>query len=450
MDLSNNFILKDAIIIDVEGETTFKGAIEVDHGYIKNIFFEDSDLPSEKETVDAEGKYIIPGLIDMHCHIKEDFAAQFVASGVTTVRNTAGNVFQLKKLIESPIDAPTPRVYSADRMIDGPPGLWGPTSFGNFVTDDPVEGRKEVKRQKDAGAKFIKVYGWISKEVMEAVVSEADKFGLEVSCDLIHSSQVNALDAAEIGVKWFEHASGFIQAIYPDWNPSAKQEEWDKIDWKHPDKDKIKELCMQMLQYNVNLCPTLIIFDQIDQLPDYWHPENAVAEATERKGWLKDHWLAMAKEHGDALKKQLGTQNQFIKDIAKTYADLGGTVVTGTDTPGGVWTLPGMGLHRELELFVEIEFTEMEALQAATVKAAKSIKMKDIGTIKEGNIADIVILNKNPLEDIEHTKDIDKVIKGGRIYCQEEILEKIPSEEYLDGEREKFMAEAEKMMGANS
>ena len=207
---------------------------------------------------------------------------------------------------------------------------------------------------------------------------------------------------------------------------------------------------MQMLHYNVKLCPTLVIVDQIDQLPNYWHPSNIVTETIERVGSLKDYWLTNSQEYGDALKKQLGNQIQFIKDIAKTYADLGGTVVTGTDTPGGVWTLPGMALHRELELFVEIGFTEMEALQAATSKAANSIKMKDIGMIKEGYIADMVILNKNPLEDIQHTKDIDRVIKGGRIYTQEEILEKIPSEEYLNREREKFMAEYEKMMEAIS
>lgn len=450
MNHLKNFIMKNATIIDVEGENTFKGAIEVDHGSIKNIFMDDSDLPRDKEIIDVEGKYIIPGLIDMHCHIQEGFAPQFVASGVTTVRNTAGNVFQLKKLIESPIDAPTPRVYAADRMIDGPPGLWGPNSYGNFVTDDPMEGIKEVKRQKDAGAKFIKIYGWISKEVMKAVVSEADKYGLEVSCDLIHATKVNALDAAKAGVKWFEHASGFIQAIYPNWYPSAEQEEFDKIDWKHPDKEKIKEICMQMIQYNVNLCPTLVIFDQVDRLPNYWHPTNVVAETIEREGGLKELWSTMAEGHAEALKKQLGTQTQFIKDIAKTYADLGGTVVTGTDTPGGVWTLPGMALHRELELFVEIGFTEMEALQAATVKAAHSIEMKDIGTIKEGAIADMVILNKNPLEDIRHTKDIHRVIKGGRMYTQEEILGEIPSKEYLEREQEKFMAQFEEMMESNS
>ena len=150
------------------------------------------------------------------------------------------------------------------------------------------------------------------------------------------------------------------------------------------------------------------------------------------------------------LTKHLVTPTQFINDTATTAADFGVTVVTGTDTPGGVWTLPGMGLHRELELFVEIGFTEMEALQAATIKAANSINLKDIGAIKEGNIADMVILNKNPLEDIQHTKEIDRVIKGGRIYTQEEILEKIPSDEYLEREQEKFMAEYEKMMAANS
>lgn len=450
MNLSKKFILKGATIIDVERGKSYRGAIEINEGYIKDIFLEDCDFPSEIETIDVKGKYIIPGLIDMHCHIKEDFAPQFVASGVTSVRNTAGNVFELKNLIESPIDSPRPRVYSADRMIDGPPGLWGPTSHGNFVTDNPNEGRKEVQRQKNAGAKFIKAYGWISKEVLEAVVSEANKYGLEVSCDLIHASQLNALDAAKIGVKWFEHASGFIQSMYPDWYPMAEQEVWDEIDWKRPNKDKIKEVCMQMLAYNVKLCPTLVIFDQIDQLPNYWHPSNAVTETIERGGWLKDYWMTNSEEYKDALKKQLGTQTQFVKDIAKTYADLGGTVVTGTDTPGGVWTFPGMALHRELELFVEIGFTEMEALQAATIKAAKAIKMKDIGIVKEGNIADLVILNKNPLEDIQHTRDINRVIKGGRIYTQGEILEKIPNEEYLDEERKKFMAEFEQLMESHS
>lgn len=449
MSKAKHFLLKNIMIVDVEEGTLFQGAIEINHGFIHNVFSEEDDVPTSIETIDMEGKYMIPGLIDMHCHIKEDFAPHFVASGVTTVRNTAGNVMQIKNLIEAPMDAPTPRVYSADRMIDGPPGLWGETGIANFVTDDPALARKEVRRQKDAGAQFIKIYGWISKAVMEAVVSEANTYDLEVSCDLIHASKVTALDAAKAGVTWFEHASGFIQSIYLDWYPLAEQKAWEKVNWDYPDEEKIQALCMEMLKYNVKLCPTLIIFDQISQLPNYWHPANKVAEAIENNGELKDQWLTLAKEHTEALKAQLGIQTAFIKLIAKTYADLGGTVVAGTDTPGGVWTLPGMGLHRELELLVEIGFTEVEALQAATIKAAESIKMTDVGEIRAGNVADMVILNNNPLEDIRYTQDIDYVIKGGHMYTQADILEDIPSEAYLQEEHHKFMKVYEEMLKDN-
>src|SRR5690625_7380251 len=82
------------------------------------------------------------------------------------------------------------------------------------------EGSKKAKR---SWCSIHKNYGWISKAVMEAVVSEANTYDLEVSCDLIHASKVTALDAAEAGVTWFEHASGFIQSIYPDWYPLAEQ-----------------------------------------------------------------------------------------------------------------------------------------------------------------------------------------------------------------------------------
>src|SRR5690606_24075374 len=129
--------------------------------------------------------------------------------------------------------------------------------------------------------------------------------------------------------------------------------------------------------------------------------------------------------------------------IAKTYFGMGGTVVAGSDSPGLLYTYPGMALHRELELFVEIGFSEMEALKAATVNAAKSINLDDIGSITEGKIADLVILNQNPLKNIEHTQDINKIIKGGKIYNQEEILSKAPSEAEVMEAMGKFMKEWE-------
>lgn len=432
----NNYILINANIIDVEGGGKFKGSLEIEGHFIKRIYFADETLPFMRK-IDMEGKYIIPGLLDMHCHIQEKFAPQFVASGVTTVRNAAGNIMQISGLIEASEQAPTPRVYSADRMIDGHPGLWGPTSFGNLVTDDPEEAKREVVRQVRAGAKFIKVYGLLKKEVMAAVVEEAKKYSLEVSCDLIHSKEVSALDAAELGVTWFEHASGFAQALYPGWYPTTHQPHWKLIDWKRPDYEEIREICKQMVKFNVKLCPTLVINDQIDKYPEFWTPKNEVVKSLEEKDGLAEHWRRLSKE-SDTLKEQIGFLNHFNKVVTKTFFDLGGTVVAGTDTPALIWTFPGMALHRELEIFVEIGFTEMEALKTATIHAAKSIGLDHLGTIAEGKIADLVILNKNPLENIKHTKEINLIIKGGKLYTSSEILEHIPDSEYLRNRYREF------------
>lgn len=135
-------LIKNGTIINVENGESFIGVIEIEGNKIKNIFNQSEALPEGIETMDAQGKYIIPGLIDMHCHINERYAPHFVASGVTTVRNAAGNVLLLQNLMQKPDDAPTPRVYASDRMIDGTQGQWGPTSYSNFVTDNPEEARK--------------------------------------------------------------------------------------------------------------------------------------------------------------------------------------------------------------------------------------------------------------------------------------------------------------------
>lgn len=430
-----SYLLKNLSIIDVESEKVFDGSIEIQGERITKIFLGNMSKKYD-EVYDMQGRFAIPGLIDMHCHIKEGFAPHFTASGVTTVRNTAGNVIELENLIHADNDAPTPRVYSADRMIDGPPGLWGPTSIANFVTEDPEEAKEEVRRQVSEGAQFIKVYGLLSKTVMKSVAEEAKKYNLEVSCDLIHST-VDALEAAELGVTWFEHASGIVQAMYQGWHMQADGFD---IDWENVSQDKIDEVCKELKACNVKLCPTLIVFDQIQLLPNSWDPENVVTQSCgllNQSGSLNDHWKNLA-ENEEMFKDHLGFLNNVTKRIAKTYHDLGGTVVTGTDCPAGVWTYPGMGLHRELELFVEIGLTEMEALQAATIKAAESIALKQVGIIKTDYKADIVILEKNPLDNIENTKEIFKVIKGGKIYDQQAILRTIPSKEYLEKEYMKF------------
>lgn len=87
----------------------------------------------------------------------------------------------------------------------------------------------------------------------------------------------------------------------------------------------------------------------------------------------------------------------------------------GTDTPAGIYTYPGFALHRELQLFVDAGFTPLEALQQATINAAKALKVADLGDIKEGFTADLLVLNENPLSDIENTMKIDRIVKDGKL-----------------------------------
>ncbi|WP_107840021.1 amidohydrolase family protein [Metasolibacillus meyeri] len=415
-------LLKNGNVLNVESGVFIKQDIVIKDCRIIQVA---ENIKSSYQEVDCEGKWIIPGLIDMHVHIKHGFAPLFTAAGVTTVRNTAGSLIELEELMSENPQCINPRIISANRMIDGPPGLWGETSPYNLNTDDEDVARQEVRRQVQLGADFIKVYGWLSKGVMEAVVDEAKKHNKEVSCDLIHATAVTAVDAANMGIKWNEHGSGILQAIFPQWTMQATQDVWAAIDWEKPDEEKITKVCQQLKHKGVILCPTMMIFDQANRLQDYWTTQHAIMDKIKKNEGLINQWEQFL--NYSAALKQIGIQYRYTKKIAYMYHQIGGLVVAGTDTPAGIFTFPGLALHRELMLFVESGFTEIEAIRAATSNAAKALEREDLGHIQENGIADLVILNANPLINIENTMDIHLVVKGGRPLEQQDIFEHIPS-----------------------
>ncbi|MEK5207340.1 amidohydrolase family protein [Psychrobacillus sp. FSL H8-0510] len=437
---NTTMVLRNANVIDVEtGHITLKN-IMIKNGRIasvENTKAQEEKLNTDVVVLDLQGKWVIPGLIDMHVHIKEGYAPLFTASGVTTVRNTGGNVHELKDMIHASMEAPVPRVISADRIIDGPPGLWGETSPWSMNAESPEAAKKEVRRQVEAGADFIKVYGWLPKEVMEAVVEEAKIYNKEVSCDLVYSKDVTAIDAAKMGIQWNEHASGILQDMYPEWTMQADANVWNSIKWEQPDLEKIEQVCKVLIENKVIICPTMVLLDQAKLLENYWYPKNEVTTKLEENDGLVNQWKYFL-SHTASL-ESLGRQATMNKAIAKVYFDLGGQIVAGTDTPAGIFTIPGMALHRELELFVEIGMSEIDALRAATINAAKALKRPELGVIKEGAIADIVILDENPLVNIKYTQKINRVIKGGKIYTQNELFEEVPDGETVLKNLESFM-----------
>jgi hypothetical protein len=426
--LKNGFVLNNEL-----GQFEQKDVL-VQDGVITKI---SENIEAYCEIVDCTNQFLIPGLIDMHVHIKKQFAPYFTAAGITTVRNTAGSVLELNEMMQAPMTSITPQVISADRMMDGPPGLWGDESPYNINIDEEQAAREEVKRQVNLGADFIKIYGWLSKEIMEVVVDEASKFGREVSTDILYATKVNAIDAAQIGITWLEHASGVIQAMYPNWNAMSSEELFKEIPWHEPDEQKIQAVCKELLNYNVKLCPTLTLYDQFKRGEHYWKPNHEVVEHALSHTSLEQQWAPnAAANHGQ---KQFGVQMKTVAKIAYEYAKLGGVVVTGTDTPAGIYTYPGIALHRELQLFVEAGFTPFEALMCATEHAAQSLHIENLGAIKQGYIANIVRLTDNPLEQIEHTMSVHSVMKGGVLYTPQEIFNTVPSSEEMNSYYEQLL-----------
>lgn len=418
------YVLKNGYVLQIEtGEFVIQD-IYIEGHQIKRMA-EQLDIEGA-QIIDCKGKYLIPGLIDMHAHIKQHFAPYFTAAGVTTVRNTAGSVIELIPFMKAEPNNPISRVISADRMLDGPPGLWGETTPYNINIDNIEDAIREVERQVKLGADFIKIYGWLKPSIMKAVIEEAKKYDKEVSCDILYANEVDALDVADMGMNWLEHATGIVQAMYPDWKMNSGQDVWDAIPWDVPDEKKIVAVCNKLLANNVKLCPTLVLYDQMQKAEAYWKMDDERIRHMMSHPSLFKHWETMAQQkHGQA---SVGIQTKMIQKIAHTYFKLGGVVVTGTDTPAGIFTYPGMALHRELQLFVEAGFTPLEALQQATINAAHALQQPLIGQLKEDCIADIILLNENPLINIEHTTAIHSVIKGGTPYTVNQLLSLIPSE----------------------
>jgi hypothetical protein len=235
-------------------------------------------------------------------------------------------------------------------------------------------------------------------------------------------------DAARFGYRWNEHASGFLQALYPGFNMRDK-ETHGSIPWEDPDSPALDALCAELVDLGLMLCPTMVLWEQLSTTPSHWEPDNAVVGSARKL--LGDHWAPTAEAAAGGKLGAFTRFTAFNQAVVRAYRRAGGVVVAGTDTPALCWTWPGYALHRELQILVRNGWTAMEAIQSATSVAATAMGRGDIGVIRHGAHADLVLLNADPLADVANTQAVQLVIKGGRTYLPEEPLTHVPSEEDL-------------------
>ncbi|HEX8198182.1 MAG TPA: amidohydrolase family protein [Pyrinomonadaceae bacterium] len=391
-------------------------------------------VPKDAQIVDAKGKYLIPGLVDMHTHllsdgddypdsIAEDELRVMVANGVTTIRFMIGTPEQLimrAKSAKGEMIAPT--IYSAS------PHLTGKEQGNNFVVNTTEEAREAVRKSKAAGYDFIKITTFIKPEVYEAAVDEAAKQNIRVvgHADARFVTLARALKARQ----QIEHLDGYLEAVIADNAPNKNSvsdlyiydpKNWESLDYV--DEKKIAEIAKQTVASNPYVNPTQHFMKNTFGLPRSEESIRAQPDFKFYPAKVQEGFINFHKKHrlfqipAEKRARWVEVRNKIIKAIY----DAGGKIMTGSDTPEFLW-LYGFTMHRELKALADAGLSNYAALEAATKNPSMFFgTLEKVGTIEKGKRADLILLNANPLENISNTENRAGVMLRGKYFTQTEM-----------------------------
>ena len=381
--------------------------------------FSDIKAPKDATTFDATGKYIMPGLWDSHVHTRYQgipFLSLFILNGVTSVRDAAGPWTHLEQIKEWKHEIARgkllgPRIVAAGPLLDGPNSRW---THGVSV-NSPEEARQAVRDVKAKGGDFVKVYDLLSRDSYFAIVDESRKVGLSFFGHTPFA--ISASEASDAGQSTIEHLTGILLAC------STREDELrrDLVAGKRvPDsvlldtfsEAKASALFARFAKNNTVQDPTLSLY-WTDIAARRKDPGIVSGERLEYiPASYREQWAAAPANGEDVATRQrvFEKYKQIVAGLLK--AQVG--IIAGTDTLKP-YLVPGFSLQDELEVLAQAGLTPLKVLQAATVNPARRFNIKDLGTIEQGKIADLLVLDSNPIEEIRNTRKIFAVIAGGRL-----------------------------------
>ncbi len=442
----------DVNVVDVsKGEIRGHQTVLIAEGRITRIEYSDAiRVPAQAVRIEGEGRYLIPGLWDMHVHFRssqarpdvplvEENAALldlFLPNGVVGVREMGGDladsVFRWREQIRSGGHF-GPRILTAGRKIDQIPPAW-PGSLG---VETPEAAREAVRQVKQSGADFVKVYfANVTPEVLGAVVAEAHKERLKVVGHRAYNLPIQTV--VELGQDGIEHAY-YMLAFQRDGYEALNREiaarrqtplavslaeRWGRMLYMEDPKEE-ERVYRVMAQKQVWVTPTLTatlrVWQELgerdfesDDRKRYVYP--AVWESWDPK-------LGRRKPPSGEVRKILTEVNKRAQRAMLAAFKAGVPMLAGTDC--GVdnsYVIPGWSLHEELENLVKAGVTPLDALRMATINAARWRGAESTeGTVEVGKVADLVLLRSNPLEAISHTREVESVVAGGKYYSRYDL-----------------------------
>lgn len=386
-------------------------------------------LPDRVEVLDLAGHTVIPGIVGLHDHTHYEGARRrlflqtsaprmYLGSGVTTIRTTGSfspyNEITLKAAVQAG-EAIGPRMHITGPYITGAGGAGYMAQPAN-----PEAARRLVRYWAEEGATWFKGYAGVQRAELAAAIDEAHSLGLKVTG---HLGVVTYSEAAEMGIDSLEHgiyaASDFDPDKQPDERSRAGIAQLLEVDMQGPE---VEELIRTLIGNGVAVTSTLAVIEQLvpgrpveDRTLEWMAPE--VREAFTRR-----HENLQERAAGSPMVEILASTMAF----EKRFADMGGLLAAGVDPTGNGGAIPGFGDQRNFELLIEAGFTPVEAIQVMTLNGARVLEVDDeLGTVEVGKLADLVVIEGDPIADPATIRDVRIVFKDGVGYDSVTVLESV-------------------------
>ncbi len=419
---AEDLVLKNVNVVDVDSGAVIAGrSVVVSDGYIKDVGAQGSvRAPAGARVIDESGRYLMPALWDMHTHPMEPEAlSMLVANGVGGTRIMWGLPRHLEWRARVELgELLGPRLLIAGPIIEGVPPAQAASvvdTEGRRLVKTFTDGVAEVRRQNAAGFDYVKVYNNIPLEAYKGLVAEADRLHMPVVGHVPFAAGIEGALAAR--QKSIEHLRGYIEKLVPADAPIRPGIDMRSrtLAWEYADLSRIPELVRATRDGGAWQCPTLgtsiytapsSAIERYLSTPEADYLDPQTREAFRHRGRVK--WLSNFTE-ADFERATRANDKQAV--LLRAMHKAGVPLLAGTDSNSF-----GFALHRELEALVEVGLSPGEALQTATTNPVRFAGLeKEVGRVANGYVADLILLDANPLQDIRNTSRINAVILRGQL-----------------------------------
>ena len=408
-----------ATLINTTGEATIANAAIVirDSKIIAIGPSNKVKVPQDARRIDVTGKYIIPGLWDMHAHYEQvEWGPIYLAAGVTTVRDV-GNEFEFITAVRDAVNSGKglgPHMLLAG-IVDGD----SPYALGVARVNSPADAQTWVQRYHDAGFQQMKIYSSVKSDNVKAICTDAHKLEMTVTGHIPEG--MTAYDGVNDGMDQINHIHYVLDLLKPkdfDWTKATRAERMKMLASIDVNSDAGKQAVAFLRKHNTVIDPTMALIEFMQRSADV--PADKIEPGVDQVApELREQLVNGGVPPERAAIAQKIVQNNLA--IIGVLHRAGVRIVAGTDQ-----TVPGYSLYREIELYNQAGFTPMEALQAATIVPARVMNADhESGSIEVGKRADFDILDANPLENIHNVRSVRSVVANGVLYESAPLWESV-------------------------